>query len=427
MDIATIPTKRLEAAIDQLADADQRRLVTLRYVRGLAVKEAIRALNISRSAYYRRHREALTALDNTLARLKETEQAPLVAHLHHANTDTLVGVQRLSDDLAGTIIADSAPWLVAVDGIGGIGKTALAARVVTSDDVWFRFERVLWVSARQEHWNGNGAATHAGQPALSEDDLVVQLLEQLGINGSGSQTEQRLQLIGTLKAAPYLVAIDNLETVTDYETLLPLLRGIANPSRILLTSRHSLRDHSDIRSITVGELPFDDAVTLIKHDAARRGMPEFEQAGPKEFEAIYEVVGGNPLALKLVVGQLSVLPLSMVLENLQQAQGQDTEALYTFIYWQAWELLDDGSQQVFLVMPILHGSAADDIAAMLSLEPPQVQAALRQLAKLSLVQVGGGLNDRRYTIHRLTESFLLNEAIRWQSNEDRYGHVDLND
>ena len=62
MDIDRIPTKRLQAAIDQLPDADMRRLVELRYVRGMAVKAAIRALNISRSAYYRRHREALDAL-----------------------------------------------------------------------------------------------------------------------------------------------------------------------------------------------------------------------------------------------------------------------------------------------------------------------------------------------------------------------------
>ena len=38
MDIDRIPTKRLTAAIDQLADAGMRRLVELRYVRGIAVK-----------------------------------------------------------------------------------------------------------------------------------------------------------------------------------------------------------------------------------------------------------------------------------------------------------------------------------------------------------------------------------------------------
>ena len=39
MDIASIPTKRLEAAMDQLPNADMRRLVELRYVRGLRDRE----------------------------------------------------------------------------------------------------------------------------------------------------------------------------------------------------------------------------------------------------------------------------------------------------------------------------------------------------------------------------------------------------
>jgi len=68
-----------------------------------------------------------------------------------------------------------------------------------------------------------------------------------------------------------------------------------------------------------------------------------------------EVVGGNPLALKLVVGQLCVLPLSQVLENLKQARGQTIDDLYTYIYWQAWHTLDETSQKVLLVMPLVHG------------------------------------------------------------------------
>ena len=53
MDIDSIPTKRLETAIDQLADADMRRLIELRYVEGMAVKEIARELGLGRTSYYR--------------------------------------------------------------------------------------------------------------------------------------------------------------------------------------------------------------------------------------------------------------------------------------------------------------------------------------------------------------------------------------
>ncbi|NIP25291.1 MAG: hypothetical protein GWN55_14600 [Phycisphaerae bacterium] len=41
--------------------------------------------------------------------------------------------------------------------------------------------------------------------------------------------------------------------------------------------------------------------------------------------------------------------------------------------------------------------------------------ALDELVALSLVEVGGELERRRYRIHRLTETFLLTEVTKWQS------------
>jgi hypothetical protein len=40
--------------------------------------------------------------------------------------------------------------------------------------------------------------------------------------------------------------------------------------------------------------------------------------------------------------------------------------------------------------------------------------ALTELVKRSLVDVRGTLVEPRYAIHRLTETFLLTEVIKWQ-------------
>ena len=45
--------------------------------------------------------------------------------------------------------------------------------------------------------------------------------------------------------------------------------------------------------------------------------------------------GGNPLALHLVTGQLYLLALPQVIENLREARGKRAEELYRFIYWDA--------------------------------------------------------------------------------------------
>ena len=44
--------------------------------------------------------------------------------------------------------------------------------------------------------------------------------------------------------------------------------------------------------------------------------------------------------------------------------------------------------------------------------------ALEQLIGLSLVNVSGDFRTRRYGIHRLTETFLLQEVIKWTADED---------
>jgi len=40
---------------------------------------------------------------------------------------------------------------------------------------------------------------------------------------------------------------------------------------------------------------------------------------------------------------------------------------------------------------------------------------LKKLVTLCLVNVQGTVEARRYSIHRLTETFLLNEVLRWQA------------
>jgi hypothetical protein len=153
---------------------------------------------------------------------------------------------------------------------------------------------------------------------------------------------------------------------------------------------------------------------LLQYEAEIRGVTALTHASETQLGGIYDVVGGNPLALKLVVGQLCVLPLSQVLKSLKQTQSKTIDDLYTYIYWQAWRGLDETGQQVLLVMPLAQGGTFDQLVAVSEIEKKELDHALKQLVKLSLVEVGGDLEQRRYRIHRLTETFLLHEVTKWQ-------------
>ncbi|MEM7130632.1 MAG: BTAD domain-containing putative transcriptional regulator [Chloroflexota bacterium] len=354
----------------------------------------------------------------------------------------LFGIERARLRLMEVLLSQERPWLMAIDGIGGIGKTTLATLLIHkflgmgdqeegigvpgvetgAQGSHGGFENIAWVSAKQEEFRpavgiaavGNG---ETGKPALDVESLTDGLLEQLMVRPplTASSEEKQTTLLNLLKAQPILVVVDNLETVADYQALVPYLRQLANPSKFLITTRFSLQSYSDIFCYSLTELEEADALAFLRHEAEVRNIGRLANASHDQLADIYRVVGGNPLALKLVIGQVSFLSLSQVLENLQEAQGKRIDQLYVYIYWQAWEMLDDMARQLFLSMPAVDDGTFMELSFASALDPDEMQDALSQLMNLSLVQVGGDLDEPRYRLHRLTETFLMNEVLKWQS------------
>jgi DNA-binding SARP family transcriptional activator/Flp pilus assembly protein TadD len=340
----------------------------------------------------------------------------LLARLETLPAAQLFGVDEALARVEPALRAPDANWLLALDGMGGLGKTTLADRIVRrAITAASLFADVAWVTAKQETFTpvrGLQATNHA---ALTEDALLDQLLAQLadGPYPTTDRQEKQLALTKILHARRCLVVIDNLETAVDTARLLPLVRRLANPSKFLLTSRYSLAGEGDIFSHSLQELSDANALALLRHEAERRGLASLRAASDAQLAPIYETVGGNPLALKLVIGQLQVLPLGQILNNLRRADTAEVEQFYTYLYWQTWQMLDDAGRHLLLALPIVPKATFVQLQAASGLAPAELQTALRTLRNFSLVEVVGDLHEPRYTIHRLTETFLLHEVVKW--------------
>jgi hypothetical protein len=68
-------------------------------------------------------------------------------------------------------------------------------------------------------------------------------------------------------------------------------------------------------------------------------------------------------------------------------------------------------------MPLVseHGGDLDYLTQISQLQPKDLRQALSGLVNQNLVDSRGDLNHRRYTIHNLTRSFLLEQVVRWQN------------
>src|SRR5690606_17980182 len=114
-----------------------------------------------------------------------------------------------------------------------------------------------------------------------------------------------------------------------------------------------------VYSLPVSQLSLEAAEALLRGYAHDSGVRVVEEATPADIQSIYNVVGGNPLALKLVVTLLNTLPLPQVLSELTRGSHQDVANMYRRIYKQAWQLLSHQARTLLQAMPLVSETGGD--------------------------------------------------------------------
>lgn len=397
-------------------------LLQRRYQKSETVADLARATHVAESSLYRKLNSARQRLAQVIRRLElqaRSERATeLLQRLEAISQTPLVGIDEHLQQLVEMMSIPSPPWILAIEALGGTGKTALADALARSLIELGRVYDLAWIIAKQNIFNAGGALDVSEVPAFHGDTLIDALcLHVLGPQAATLAQRERLSLLTQrLKQHPHLIFLDNLENDADVRSVLPILRRLINPSRFVLTTRRSLYDEADIFHYNLPELSEPNALKLIRNEATIRNLPEAVQASDADLRPIFATVGGNPLALRLVVGQLHIHALEAILDDLQSAHSNMAATLYTHIYRRAWDHLSELERKTLLMMPMVDetGGTLEMLTAISRLQVGDLQQALSRLVTYNLVESRGGLHQRRYTIHSLTRSFLHRQVARWE-------------
>ncbi len=314
-----------------------------------------------------------------------------------------------------TWFADPAVRLVEIIGLGGFGKSSLAAKALEQTP-----------QPRQQVWV-NFSVVYSFQV------FALWLLQQLGpaVDESTDKATLMRLLVERLSAQPSLVVLDNLETLTaeptvfaDYRQFLAGWLEQGTTSQLVLTSREQPDLPPNLRRQRCKTLPLQG---LTATAAAALLRDQGVQGTEAELHAFATLTDGHPLLLNLIVGQLwdeygDTPPLSQwqtltpdLFAYLGAHRG-DPEASVGKVFAASYNRLTPPLQQLLCYLSVYRprfdramalAMAEDELANDLNFE----KATLRYLVRLALLQEQPPTaQGRRYFLLPLITQYLKRQG-----------------
>ena len=209
---------------------------------------------------------------------------------HH---DQLIGRLELKDKLYDLLNARS--YIVSLDGVGGVGKSALAIEVVKDLYKSAQYDFIVSLSAKAKVWQHQGAGGRKPQfGGLGE--FLREIAHVLYPYEAWKSLESlRTDLVTLMEGRQGLLFVDNLENVSD-DNVIEFLHDVPKPVKVLITSKVR-RGALPADVLFVPELTQEEGRLLLTHELKRL---EFNSSLVRSdvIDQIVSVAGRLPLAIK---------------------------------------------------------------------------------------------------------------------------------
>jgi len=337
------------------------------------------------------------------------EERKIPCNLPNPEHTDLIGRQKEIAELLELLSAQYAAHLITVDGIGGVGKTALVLEVAyrcwkssigeVSSSRLPHFDAIIFVSAKQQFLTAEGLLPKSEAQRTLSDIFrdVAHTLNRYDITYTAPQ-EQPSRVREALGRQQTLLIVDNLETMEDKQEILSFLFSLPPSVKAVITTRERAM-YSPIRLEQLGK---EEALNLIRKQAREKQA----HVSKEEAVALYRHIGGIPAALVYAIGQLaSGYSVETVCGRVSQAGGD----VARFCFEESVDpLRGKPAHHLLMAMAMFPKdplSSAIAHTAGLGSDPIAVEEGLAQLQRLSLISQ----QERRYRMLPLTREYALAE------------------
>jgi len=212
-------------------------------------------------------------------------------------------------------LLDGATFIASIDGVGGIGKTALAYYFCKEIVLPSReFNYIIWVTAKESVFDP--FATVSMIKKIDNEFKGINTLIDVTLTSIGFEeaVDEDFKVKKDLfedfvKSEKVLIVLDNLENVND-ENFFKYIKedfnkfAVQNKSLKVLTTSRKRRKIID-NPIEIEGLAVEDALAMLKYLAKEYGVKDILKASDHDNIILVEKVGRIPLGIEFIVGQMS--------------------------------------------------------------------------------------------------------------------------
>ncbi len=261
--------------------------------------------------------------------------------------DHFIGRSKLLLEVQEALLHTRHP-IIALDGSGGVGKTALAIEVMRG---LYEMKSHLFLvsnSAKSKVWHGFTSARQAGFSGFTE--YLQELAKVLQVPPHSQVDRLKAEVIAAMEGNEGVLLVDNLEEIEDPELARFLSREVPAPVKVLVTSR--VDKGLGALTISIPEMQEDEARELLCRELDRVGYTGYRSEGT-QLREILAATGRLPLALKWAAGvAVSYGSLREASRRLRASDSSKREFLH-FCFATMWDTLSPLARQLAMLSAYL--------------------------------------------------------------------------